>query len=110
MFQQISSILLIAFFVYFAIGQLAAAISARRNKRGYSGVPLFGGLAGALGFYLYPSGVYRPWWWVPLILDIYCVPMLIAIAVFWVRRLWRPGTPDSAKIQQRCDKQSSPPE
>lgn len=41
-------------------------------------LPILGGLLACAGMLLYPSGMLRPWAWIPLILDIGCLPMVFA--------------------------------
>jgi hypothetical protein len=49
-------------------------------------LPLIGGLAGAATLRAAPVRGVGAWWWVPLIVDYGCVPLL----VFYVfRRVWR---------------------
>jgi hypothetical protein len=50
-----------------------------RGRRG-SLVPILGGLLVCVGMLLYPGGLTRPWAWVPLLLDIGCLPMMVAAA------------------------------
>jgi len=54
----------------------------RRAARGGSRIPLIGGLAGMLDCLIVPvEGVHRLWW-LPLLLDLGCVPMLLHVGIY----------------------------
>jgi len=44
-------------------------------------VPVFPGLAGAFAISWAPLEVLHPWFWVPLLLDVGCVPFLVLIGI-----------------------------
>jgi hypothetical protein len=46
------------------------------GKRG-SQIPFIGGILGLLGVWLAPGGVLLKYWWIPLVLDIGCLPFLV---------------------------------
>lgn len=43
-------------------------------------IPIIGGLFGAGGLLIIPLDSVRMWWWVPLLLDVGCAPMMLASA------------------------------
>jgi hypothetical protein len=42
-------------------------------------VPLVGGVIGLIGLLICPAAQLRPLWWIPLILDFGCLPLLFAV-------------------------------
>jgi hypothetical protein len=48
-------------------------------------VPLVGGVLVTAGCLVAPAGPVRSLWWVPLVVDLGCVPMLAMTAGFLVR-------------------------
>jgi len=59
--------------------------------RSGSRVPLVGGCAGCLGLLLGPWPQLRAWCWVPLLLDLGCLPMVAQAAWWWLRERWAPS-------------------
>jgi len=49
-----------------------------------SGVPFLGGIFGAIGFTTLPVPLLNQFFWLPLILDVGCLPGLIYFAFWWV--------------------------
>jgi hypothetical protein len=76
----VGSVALLAIFFYAAIGQIVGILGARRGKS-FSLVPLIGGLAGMCGLLIIPYPPARVYWWLPLLLDIGCLPLLAAASV-----------------------------
>lgn len=76
------------------IGNAVAIVRFRRSGRRMSSVPLVGGIAGALAAVIAPLPALRPWLWVPLVVDVGCVPMLLASLIGSVRRAKRAGRTD----------------
>ena len=46
-----------------------------------SGVPILGGVFAAIGLYIMPVQGVRQWCWIPLLVDVSCIP-LIAYMIF----------------------------
>ena len=57
-----------------------------RLKKMGSLIPIVGGWLGAMGVSALPVDGMRHWFWVPLVLDIGCAPMVLALVVSWMRR------------------------
>ena len=59
------------------------------RRKHSSTIPVFGGglLAGAIA--LSPGPALRPLWWLPLILDPGCLPLLLTTSIFWLRGGYR---------------------
>ena len=55
------------------------------RKEGPSGIPLIGGIAGAIALLIAPVDGVARFWWVPLFADYGCLPSLIALGFL----LWR---------------------
>lgn len=49
-------------------------------------LPFVGGIAGAIGLLLMPVNHLRRFWWVPLVIDLGCGPMLVAVLIDQVRK------------------------
>ena len=70
------------FFVANWHGLLAWLIKSKRS----SAIPLLGGALLAFAIAVAPGhSVFRQWW-LPLILDPGCLPLLVATVLFWLRR------------------------
>ena len=54
-------------------------------KARFSLGPIMGGSLGMIGVLLLPLGELRPFWWVPPLLDIGCVPLLLCTGIDVVR-------------------------
>jgi hypothetical protein len=89
MIRLVIGVALAMFFASVAIGQVAGIISASRRGRGYSFVPLIGGVAGAIAVWLLPL----PGWSmiVPLVLDLGCLPWLVGAVAMLCREMIRRG-------------------
>ena len=62
---------------------------ASRFEHGPSFAPFFGGLFGLMGILLMPVGELSdrlPWLWVPLVLDVSCIPMVIFALYFRTKK------------------------
>ena len=57
-----------------------------KRQKSPSWVPLFGGIAGAVGLYLLPIPAAAHYWWLPLVLDWGSLPGLTHAAVWWLLR------------------------
>jgi hypothetical protein len=53
-------------------------------KENHSKVPFVGGVSACLGCLLWPSGSLRSFWWIPLLVDIGCIPLLLGLAIQFV--------------------------
>jgi hypothetical protein len=52
--------------------------------RHVSPIPLIGGVCDAFGLLLIPLQIARRWFWLPLILDVGCVPISLAGLLYYV--------------------------
>ena len=68
-------------FVGFAVSNIVICVAQHRKPRGHSLLPVVGGLLGACGVVLLPIPGIPKFFWVPLILDLGCGPLLILSAV-----------------------------
>ena len=57
-------------------------------------IPFVGGLIGMVGVLLLPVSGVRHFWWVPLLVDLGCGPMLAAVVVERIRKAFRQGNKD----------------
>lgn len=86
------AVVLGAVFVLVALGNSVGMLLALRRKRaegsagGVSLVPFVGGVAGALGCLVAPVPNVARWGWLPLLVDLGCVPLLLLAAVAVARR------------------------
>lgn len=67
-------------FVGFAVSNIVICVAQYRRPRGHSLLPVVGGLLGACGVVLLPIPGIVKFFWVPLILDLGCAPLLILSA------------------------------
>jgi hypothetical protein len=68
-------------FLLLATANAWAVASYFRSKRHVSAVPVIGGICGSLALVIVPIDGQRVWWWLPLVLDYGCVPMLFSFFV-----------------------------
>ncbi|QDU86632.1 hypothetical protein Pla163_37830 [Planctomycetes bacterium Pla163] len=71
--------------VTFIVGNPLCGLRAMRAGRGYSFVPLVGGLAGAAAILICPCSISEWWVLAPLMLD-YSIPCLLALPVIMMTR------------------------
>jgi hypothetical protein len=86
------SALLLVVFLGCAVGNIAIVVRCRLYKRHESLIPVAGGIAGAMGVLLLPWPAARSWWWLPLLLDLGCVPIVASTLVFLVVQRFRRRT------------------
>ena len=68
-----------------------AQASLTRPKGHYSLVPLIGGVVTAIALGVAPSDPLNRLWWVPLIADLGCLPLLLMTGIFFARQWLRRG-------------------
>lgn len=61
----------------------------KKREKFQSLIPFVGGIVGTIGFLLLPMSQLRHIWWVPLIMDLGCGPMLVAIIIDQIRKRLR---------------------
>ncbi|MEI6074618.1 MAG: hypothetical protein WCS94_03535 [Verrucomicrobiota bacterium] len=61
----------------------------RKREKFQSLIPFVGGMLGTIGLLLLPMSQPRRFWWVPLIMDLGCGPMLVAIVIDQIRKKLR---------------------
>jgi hypothetical protein len=84
------SVLLLIFFAVCAVGNIVIVVRGYLYQERASLAPLLGGIAGAVGVLLLPWPAARSWWWLPLLLDLGCVPAVASTLLFlFVRRFRR---------------------
>ena len=79
-----ASVLMAAFLVA-AIGNIIVVIRSFFNPKVPSTVPLIGGIAGAASVLLAPIEGSNTLFWIPLVADVACVPMVV-YTPFWLMR------------------------
>lgn len=88
----VSGLMFLAF-VFWALGNWWRLIRALAGKRKGSGLPIIPGLLGAIALLIAPStndiARWHSFWWVPLFVDVGCVPWLIYF--IWVSFTKRTG-------------------
>jgi hypothetical protein len=62
----------------------------KKQKKFQSFVPLLGGITGTIGIAMLPIEGMRPFWWLPLIADVGCVPLFIAVAADQIKKRFSP--------------------
>lgn len=85
--------LLIALFVWMSICNWRILLLYILYKRRSSLAPFVGGLVGMAGFLVMPFEAAATLWWVPLVLDPGCVPVLVwtPIGLAWLAIRWFRG-------------------
>ncbi len=84
-----AAVVLLSVFVIFAGGNIGIALRWYLWRQRASTAPLAGGVAGMLAFLVVPWPTAHWWWWLPLLLDIGCVPLLLAGLCAWGLRWFR---------------------
>ncbi len=79
----IAAVIFLGLSAFLVAGNWLGIAEARRTKVGFSCVPILGGLFGGVGFLLLPR--LRLLALLPPVVDIGCVPMLVALLVHIVR-------------------------
>jgi hypothetical protein len=73
-------------FVWVAICNLWTIIRFYLYGKKGSRIPFIGGILGLFGIFLAPGGVLLKYWWIPLVLDVGCLPLLVQTIWFLIRR------------------------
>lgn len=82
--QTIAAVVFLGIGTLVTVGKYIGIAQARRTRVGYSCIPLLGGLFGCAGLLLIPKG--RVFSFLPLLADIGCVPMMLALLVYVLKR------------------------
>lgn len=79
----ITAMVLIILSLWIIIGNLWIAFGGlfKKRKKFESLLPIVGGCAGVIGLWLLPLAQFHRFWWVPLVVDLGCVPLLISAIV-----------------------------
>jgi hypothetical protein len=93
--RWIVSSILFLFFAFIAFFNAVNFLRGIRGARASSSVPLVGGVLGAIALSIMPWPAANRWWWLPLLLDYGCAPLLTFIVV-WI--LFRRITKKSARV------------
>jgi hypothetical protein len=86
--RWIICVLLVSFSLYIGIAQWIAMyvvpqqVNDDGSRRGYSMVPLLGGLLGTIGCLIAPMTFVQQFWWLPLIIDPGCALLFGMLVVF----------------------------
>jgi hypothetical protein len=86
-FRWIVAAILISISLYAVIGNACTAIKWWCLKKRATMIPLVGGVAGVIGVLLLPIPWARGLWWALPILDLGCVPLMLAAAIEKIRKL-----------------------
>ena len=76
------SIFLFANFAWVAFINLRTAIRWYLHRKRGSSIPLIGGLLGCVAMIAVPLNGFDNYWWVPLLVDIGCVPLVLGGIVY----------------------------
>ncbi|HKI63775.1 MAG TPA: hypothetical protein VKA16_04025 [Burkholderiales bacterium] len=87
--QAAFSVLLAAAFLVAAVYNGLIFLAERRGGAAPSVIPVFGGILGAVGVWLWPYHDLAAWAWAPLLLDYGCAYYLARGAFVEARRAWR---------------------
>jgi hypothetical protein len=85
----ILAVVLLALCSWIVLGNLWIAFAGFFLKKRESILPFVGGIAGAIGFLLLPVSQAKHYWWVPLVIDLGCGPMLVAVLIDQVKKKLR---------------------
>ena len=58
----------------------------KKREKFQSLIPFVGGIVGAMGLFILPISHARSFWWVPLVIDLGCGPMLVAILIDQIKK------------------------
>jgi hypothetical protein len=83
----ILSIIFIVLFAWIAMSNMAIAVRWYVLKKRSSMIPIIGGLIGVAGFVISPTRTLNHLWWMPIIADLGCGLMLIALAFNAIRSI-----------------------
>ena len=53
----------------------------KKRKKFESLIPFVGGIIGTIGIIISPAAQLRHLWWIPLVADLGCIPLLLALIV-----------------------------
>jgi hypothetical protein len=83
LFRWAIAIVLLVFSAIAIVGNLWIALGGlvRKRKKFESLGPFAGGIAGTIGLLLLPIARAHAFWWVPLVADLGCGPLLLAVVV-----------------------------
>lgn len=84
--RWIGGALLAMFASLVIVSNVVGSWRASRRGGGYSSFPFLGGLVGAAALLALPAAKLHRWWWVPLLVDPYSVPLLVLWMVDRLRR------------------------
>lgn len=83
------SVILLVLSLLVIVANFSIAVRWYVFKKRASMIPFFGGIAGMIGLLLLPMSEMRPFWWVPLILDLGCGLLLAGVAVEQFKKMVR---------------------
>jgi len=80
--------ILIALSLWIVVGNLWITFGGLfiKRKKWESLLPFVGGVVGAVGLLVLPVSHARHFWWVPLVIDLGCGPMLVAVLIDQVKK------------------------
>jgi hypothetical protein len=58
----------------------------KKRKKFESLIPFVGGIIGTIGIIISPAAKLHHFWWIPLVADLGCLPLLLAVIV---DQLWK---------------------
>jgi len=73
----VSGVLFLFFLAVFAANWAIICYFRKRSERNISLVPVAGGVAGAIAMLLFPYANFRLYAWIPLFVDVTCLPMVV---------------------------------
>jgi hypothetical protein len=82
----IIAVVLLTLSLWAVFGNLWIVLAGLLLKKKESLLPFFGGVVGAIGLLLLPLKQTRRFWWVPLVIDLGCGPMLVAVLIDQIKK------------------------
>ena len=85
---RIVSIVLMSLSLWIVLGNLWITIGGlfKKRKKFESLLPFVGGAVGVIGIWLFPMAQFHHLWWIPMVADLGCVPLLIAVIIDQIKK------------------------
>jgi hypothetical protein len=87
----IISIVLLAVWFVVTCSNLWIAVGGlfKKREKFVSFIPFVGGILGMIGVLLLPVTGARPFWWIPILLDLGCGLMLVGVVIEQIKKIFR---------------------